>query len=116
MAARIRAEHQADIVSKIQASQLVNMLEKHALKRGGRPIDQSRIKAAEILLARVVPTLTAVEQSTPDPFAGTSREDIVARLRLLLQDPSIARELGIPVQQPTVISNDGVIDGIKQSA
>ncbi|PVX77178.1 hypothetical protein [Paraburkholderia unamae] len=67
MAARLRKTHQDDVRAKIQASQLVNVLQDHAL--GKTPdISASRLKAIEILLRKSVPDLSAVELST-DPDA-----------------------------------------------
>lgn len=59
MAARLNKLHQDDIRSKIQASQLVNVLQNHALK-GGADLSQSRMKAIEILLRKSVPDLSAI--------------------------------------------------------
>lgn len=62
MAARIRKHHQDEIRAKIQASQLVNVLQKHALGEGGE-ISPSRMKAIEILLRKSLADLTATEIS-----------------------------------------------------
>ena len=59
MAARLNKLHTEEIRSKIQASQLVNVLQNHAL--GDSPeISPSRMKAIEILLRKSVPDLSAV--------------------------------------------------------
>lgn len=62
MAARIRKHHQDEIRSKIQASQLINVLQEHALN-GSSDISASRMKAIEILLRKSVPDLSAIELS-----------------------------------------------------
>ncbi len=62
MAARLRANHQDDIRQKIQASQLVNVLQNHALGKGDE-ISPSRMKAIEILLRKSVADLSAVTVS-----------------------------------------------------
>lgn len=49
MAARIRKNHQDEVRAKIQASQLVNVLQKHALGET-EELSMSRMKAIEILL------------------------------------------------------------------
>lgn len=60
MAARLNKLHTEEIRAKIQASQLVNVLQKHAL--GETPeIPPSRMKAIEILLRKSVPDLTSTE-------------------------------------------------------
>jgi hypothetical protein len=52
--------HQEDVRKKIQASQLVNVLQKHALTGEGE-LSQSRMKAIEILLRKSMPDLSAVQ-------------------------------------------------------
>lgn len=60
MAARIRQHHQEEIRAKIQASQLINVLQNHALNGDGKEFPASRMKAIEILLRKSVPDLSAV--------------------------------------------------------
>jgi hypothetical protein len=60
MAARIRKHHQDEIRAKIQASQLINVLQNHALGSGEDEFPASRMKAIEILLRKSVPDLSAV--------------------------------------------------------
>ena len=63
MAARkLRTRHSDEIRQKIQASQLINVLQNHALGDGSE-ISPSRMKAIEILLRKSVPDLSAVELS-----------------------------------------------------
>lgn len=50
--------HQDDVRRKIQASQLVNLLQNHALK--GTELAPSRMKAAEILLRKSLSDLQSV--------------------------------------------------------
>lgn len=60
----IGRRHQDDVRSKIQASQLVNVLQNHALdKPDSGKLSTSRLKAIEILLRKSVPDLTAVTLS-----------------------------------------------------
>lgn len=65
MAARLNKLHTDEIRTKIQASQLINVLQKHALGESGN-ISVSRMKAIEILLRKSVPDLQSVTLST-DP-------------------------------------------------
>lgn len=58
MAARLNKLHQDDVRAKIQASQLVNVLQNHALNGG--ELANSRIKAIEVLLRKSIPDLSAV--------------------------------------------------------
>ena len=63
MAARLRAQHQDEVRTKIQASQLINRLQNHAL--GEVELTNSRIKAIEILLRKTLPDLQAVTVASP---------------------------------------------------
>ena len=54
--------HQDDIRKKIQASQLINVLQDHALTGKGE-ITPTRMKAIEILLRKSIPDLSSVEIS-----------------------------------------------------
>lgn len=65
MAARLNKLHQEDIRRKIQASQLINVLQKHALTGEGE-FSLTRMKAIEILLRKSVADLSAVTV-TGDP-------------------------------------------------
>lgn len=64
MAARLNRRHQDMVRDKIQASQLINRLEDHAL--GSVELSQTQIKAIEILLKKTLPDLTSTEL-TGDP-------------------------------------------------
>ena len=70
MAARtLRPRHQDEVRTKIQASQLLNRLQNHALgKPDEKPVELSttQIKAIEILLRKTLPDLSSVEL-TGDP-------------------------------------------------
>lgn len=57
--------HQEDVRSKIQASQLVNVLQNHALSGAGE-ISPTRMKAIEILLRKSVPDLSAIALTGAD--------------------------------------------------
>ena len=59
MAARLNRRHQDMVRDKIQATQLVNRLEDHALN--GLELSPTQIKAIEILLKKSLPDLSAVE-------------------------------------------------------
>lgn len=65
MAARLRPRHQDEVRAKIQASQLINVLQNHALSGEGE-ISPSRLKAIEILLRKSVPDLQSVEMTGED--------------------------------------------------
>lgn len=56
----IGKRHQDDVRKKIQASQLVNVLQNHALGNT-EELSASRLKAIEILLRKSVPDLSAIQ-------------------------------------------------------
>lgn len=62
MAARLRKTHQDDVRAKIQASQLINVLQNHALGLS-EELPQSRLKAIEILLKKTVPDLSQMDSN-----------------------------------------------------
>lgn len=70
MAARMNKLHQEDVRAKIQASQLINVLQKHALE-GMKDFDPTRMKAIEILLKKSLPDLSSVEVTGPGGDALT---------------------------------------------
>lgn len=65
MAARLRKTHQDEVRTKIQASQLINVLQNHALGIS-EEISPARIKAIEILLKKSVPDLSQVALTGQD--------------------------------------------------
>jgi len=83
VAARLRAQHQDDIKDKIRAAQLVKLLQDHALtnSRKKKRIDPTRIKAAEILLARSIPILSSVDQTINDARDSLSEAQVLAELQ-----------------------------------
>jgi hypothetical protein len=60
MAARLRKSHQDDVRTKIQVSQLINVLQNHALGIS-EDLPASRLRAIEILLKKTLPDLSQVE-------------------------------------------------------
>jgi hypothetical protein len=65
MAARIRKTHQDDVRAKIQASQLINVLQNHALGLT-EELPASRLKAIEILLRKTLPDLSQIQATGED--------------------------------------------------
>jgi hypothetical protein len=64
MAARLRPRHQEEVKAKIQASQLLNFLQKHALN-GKDVVNPTRIDAAKFLLNKLLSN-APTEVSGPD--------------------------------------------------
>jgi hypothetical protein len=76
MAARINKLHQEDVRAKIQASQLVNVLQNHALGKAKSDIPASRLKAIEILLRKTLPDLSSVEMNAKVTTHEASLDDL----------------------------------------
>jgi len=78
MAARLNRLHSEEIRTKIQASQLINVLQDHALTGEG-DMSPTRMKAIEILLRKSVPDLSAVTISGDgdNPLQTVTRIEIV---------------------------------------
>jgi hypothetical protein len=79
MAARLNKLHSAEVRAKIQASQLINVLQAHALGEGGE-LSMSRMKAIEILLRKSVPDLTSVSLTGGDGEGPVQIEAIERRI------------------------------------
>lgn len=60
MAARLRKTHQEDVRTKIKVSQLINVLQDHALGIT-EEIPASRLRAIEILLKKTLPDLSQID-------------------------------------------------------
>ena len=78
MAARLNKLHSAEVRAKIQASQLINVLQAHALTGEGE-MSMSRMKAIEILLRKSIPDLSAVTVSGDEenPLRAVTRVELV---------------------------------------
>ena len=66
MAERLRKRHQDEVRTKIQTSQLVNVLQNHALGTDEIESTPTRMKAIEILLRKSLPDLSSTEISGVD--------------------------------------------------
>lgn len=76
--------HQDDVRAKIQAGQLVNLLQDHALT-GEHEITPTRMKAIEILLRKSIPDLSSIDLGnkpgeTFDISAGQMTDDQLAAI------------------------------------
>jgi len=61
MASRKQLWHPDEVRQKIQASQLINRLTKHALSDDGPIMDASQVNAAKVLLAKAIPDLSSAQ-------------------------------------------------------
>jgi hypothetical protein len=70
--------HQDDVRKKIQVSQLLNVLQDHALGETAE-IPASRMKAIEILLRKSLPDLSSIEHTGIDggPLETVTRVELV---------------------------------------
>jgi hypothetical protein len=76
MAARLRKTHQDDVRAKIQASQLINVLQNHALGKL-KDLPATRLKAIEILLKKTLPDLSQIQAEHSGPEGGSLVVEIV---------------------------------------
>jgi hypothetical protein len=60
MAARINKRHSEEVRARIQTSQLINVLQEHALT-GESEMSPTRMKAIEILLRKSIPDLSSIQ-------------------------------------------------------
>jgi hypothetical protein len=58
--------HQDDVRKKIQVSQLINVLEKHALSEDDKELSSSRLKAIQMLLNKSLPDLSSMQLTGSD--------------------------------------------------
>lgn len=58
--------HQDDVRKKIQVSQLINVLEKHALSTDDKELPASKLKAIQILLNKSLPDMSSIQISGDD--------------------------------------------------
>jgi hypothetical protein len=79
MAARINKRHSEEVRARIQTSQLINVLQDHALTGQG-DMSPTRMKAIEILLRKSIPDLSAVTFSGDEdnPIQTVTRIELVA--------------------------------------
>lgn len=80
---RLNARHSESCKQKIQATQLINRLQAHALSN--LDLKDSQIRAIDILLKKVLPDMKAVEHS------GTIRRKNPSEMSLQELDERIAR-------------------------
>lgn len=85
MAARKQLWHPDEVRQKIQASQLINRLMKHALSTEGPLMDPSQVTAAVKLLGKVLPDLKAIEHTGEG--GGPIQVSTVERIVVRPQDP-----------------------------
>ena len=74
MAERLRKRHQEEIRTKIQTSQLVNVLQNHALGVDTVEITPTRMKAIELLLKKSLPDLSSTE------ITGDSEQPVALKI------------------------------------
>jgi hypothetical protein len=88
VAIRRQLWHPDDVRQKIQVSQLINRLTKHALSDDGPVMDASQVQAARILLGKAIPDLSATQMTGPGggpiQVAAPTDDRLKAALALLL--------------------------------
>lgn len=88
---RFKPHHQEDVRNKIQTSQIINRLQDHM--HGRCELAPTQVAAAKILLDRVVPVLSAVEQTRVDVLPPET-ELIATIQRLIAANPALIAALG----------------------
>lgn len=79
---------------RVDIGNLMERLQAAAEGKEGRELNAMQIKASEVLLDRLVPRLSATEITEVNELDTLSRDDILARIQLLLRsDPSLLTEL-----------------------
>lgn len=73
MAARLNRRHQDMVREKIRASQIINRLENHAL--GECDMTPTQVKAAEVLLRKTLPDLSAIDANVSGEFVTRQMTD-----------------------------------------
>jgi hypothetical protein len=81
MAARLRKTHQDDVRKKIQVSQLLNVLQNHALGDIAE-LPASRLKAIEILLRKTLPDLSQIQGT-----GENGEHELIHRIERKIVDP-----------------------------
>ena len=102
MAARkLRPQHQEEIKVKIQTSQLVNRLQNHI--DGKVELNATQVRGIEILLARTLPTLSSVEQTTHvDPIPTQVELDAMLNTAIQSMSNEQLKALGL-MKLPTIV-------------
>ena len=90
--------------TKIKASMIMNRLIDHYLGKLEVPLDVTQIKAAEVVLARLVPTLSAVEQTVIDDRDRATEPELQAKLvAMLTANPALLAQINALVGNAAVL-------------
>ena len=81
---RVKKRHE-NWKESISAGYLMKRLKDHSDGKLDKPMDTTQIKAAEILLSRLVPTLSAVEQTNINPADQITEAQLFNNLATILQ-------------------------------
>lgn len=81
--ARVKARSES-WKDSIDASKLMNRLIDHYDGKLEKPLDATQIKAAEVVLSRLVPTLSAVEQTNLNPADQITEAQLINQLAAIL--------------------------------
>ena len=110
MARKIKLTTHSDVRDKISASMLLVRLQNHALGRLKKPMDASQVSAAQILLRKILPDLSSVDNThEAGPFDGLDDDDLNELLFEALRDlqemyaidaEAIIRRISGPTAEP----------------
>jgi len=60
-----------------------------------KELNPAVVQLVRISYSKLRPDLSSQEQTSPDPFANMNRDQVLSKLRLLLKNSELARELGV---------------------
>lgn len=97
---KLRAPKAAEVRTKIQASVLINRLEQHAA--GKIDMSPTQVRAAEVLLKKILPDLQSAELHHHDETADMSEEQLAQRLAATLA--------ALPAELRALVIGDALTD------
>jgi hypothetical protein len=89
----------------LQASSILNRLKDHGDGKLQKPLEATQIKAYEVILDRIAPKLSAVEQTNVNEMDAKSPEEVLGLVRALITaNPELLARLNLtskPVLAPS---------------
>lgn len=92
----------------IQASSILNRLKDHGDGKLQKPLEATQIKAYEVILDRIAPKLSAVEQTNVGEHEAKSPEQLVEQVRALITaNPELLAKLNLTAKPVLAASSEG---------
>ena len=105
---RLRPEHQEEVRAKIQSSNLVTRLQKHA--NGEIEMSPTQIKAAEILLSKSLSSLSSMEVNTISNNDKMTEAEIMAKIADMIRADPRLTSMVVPGQAREIEDAVQVVD------